>query len=406
MASEGSSLPIRYLAAFEADAAQLVFRTSAFAEPFLVEYARYLRLDLEAVAPRTAEGPVTERSPPWQAVKRVRPPGKGGRTPGMGSRQERASRDAGVPRFPLVAVLVVCALVAVVGLAARELSGALDRGTGARGAALDRTAAAKVRLPELPGGGRRLFPGHLVVALYGSPLTHRLGRLGLGPPSFAAEALRDQAHGYEGTRPVLPALHLVSTVASRHPGPDGSYTHRLSETIIDVYLAEARRIHGLLIIDVQSGRESFEDEVMRYERFLREPDVGLAIDPEWRVGPGQVPGRRVGSVKASEVNAVVDYLAAIVRQYDLPQKLLVIHQFTPFMVKDRAAVHAPAEVAVTFDIDGVGGREAKSATYEDLAEGPTGTFHGIKLYYTKDDGLMPSWEVLALEPQPDLVIYQ
>jgi hypothetical protein len=273
-------------------------------------------------------------------------------------------------------------------------------------ALLTEGAAVRARPPQLPRGGRRLFPDYRVVALYGSPLTHRLGRLGLGPPSFAAEVLLEQARDYEGRRPVLPALELVSTVASPRAGADGSYTNRLSERVIEAYLAEVRGLRGLLIIDVQPGTKSFPNEVTRYERLLRQPDVGLALDPEWRVGPGEVPGKHVGRVTAREINQVIDYLADIVRRYDLPQKLLVVHQFTAFMVEDRAAVHAPPEVAVTFDIDGVGGPQAKSATYKDLSSGLGGTFLGIKLYYTKDEGLMPPWEVLALDPAPDLVIYQ
>jgi hypothetical protein len=399
MVSEGSGLPVRYLAAFESDAAALVFRSPASAEPFLVEYASYLRIDLEALAARTdLRTSSPGRAPPHSAGWSGRTPGKGGRTfiPGY--------REGGRHWSPMTTLVLVFALVGILGLSSRLVFGALDGGS--RKTALSGAAQAKAGAPELPGGGRRLFPGHLVVALYGSPLTHRLGRLGLGPPSFAAEALRDQARAYTGTRPVLPALEVVSTVAGRHPGPDGSYTHQLSQGVIADYLDQARSLRGLLIIDVQPGRRSFPEDVPRYERFLKEPDVGLALDPEWRVGPQQIPGRVVGRVTASEVNQVIDYLAAVVRRYDLPQKLLVIHQFTPFMIRDRHTLHVLPEVAVTFDIDGVGGRAAKIANYEDLGVGPKGSHQGIKLYYTRDVGLIPPWEILSLQPQPDLVIYQ
>lgn len=408
MASERSGLPVRYIAALEADAAALVFRSTESAEPFLVEYARYLGVDLAAlVSPRRARGGRSaERAPPRRARMAVRAPGKGARASQPTS--ALASGRGGDPPFRMATAFVAFALLATVGFTVRMAGSDAPRPDGVtRGKSpLKEATTARARPPELPGGGRRLFPDYRVVALYGSPLTHRLGRVGLGPPSFAAEALREQARDYEGRRPVLPALELVSTVAGRHPGADGSYTHRLSEQIIEAYLAEIRGLHGLLIIDVQPGRNSFPEEVVRYERLLREPDVGLALDPEWRVGPGEVPGRQVGRVAAAEVNEVIDYLAEIVRRHDLPQKLLVVHQFTRLMVEDRSAIHAPPEVAVTFDIDGVGGPKAKSATYEDLSRGPPGTFLGLKLYYSKDDGLMAPWEVLALEPEPDLVIYQ
>jgi hypothetical protein len=404
MASEGSGLPVRYLAAFESDAPGLVFRSPAYAEPFLLEYARYLRLDPYTLADlMDLQVSVLGRAPPDELHWSARPPGKGGRT--RVALSEWAYGQKARRWSPMSRALFVVGLVGMVGLSARMVFGALEDRQRARAPSLG-AAAIKARAPELPGGGRRIFPGRLVVALYGSPLTHRLGRLGLGPPAFAAEALRDQARAYAGARPVLPAFEVVSTVARRTPGPDGSFTNLLSEDVIEAYLAQARDLQGLLILDIQPARRSFADEVRRYERFLREPDVGLALDPEWRVGPGEVPGRVVGKVKAAEVNQVIDYLAAIVRRYDLPQKLLVIHQFTPSMVEDRHRLHIPPELAVTFDIDGVGKRAAKIANYQDLAAGPKGSHQGIKLYYTQDVGLMAPWEILGLEPQPDLVIYQ
>jgi hypothetical protein len=176
--------------------------------------------------------------------------------------------------------------------------------------------------------------------------------------------------------------------------------------VIEAYLAQARAIQGLLILDLQTGRRSFSDDVLRYERFLREPYVGLALDPEWRVGPREVPGRVVGRVTAAEVNRVIDYLASLVRRYDLPQKLLVVHQFTPFMIENRYTLHIVPEVAVTFDVDGVGKRAAKISNYQHLAVGPKGSHQGIKLYYTRDVGLLAPWEILSLDPQPDVIIYQ
>jgi helix-turn-helix protein len=406
-ASEGSGLPLRYLAAFESDGAPLVFRTPEAAQPFLLEYARYLQVDLEAVAARvhrdlgsTAVG----RAPPTPVARIARPPGKGGRARRAGFR--RSHRAGGGSRSPMTTALLLTAFIGIVGLSARVVSGAIDDKGVTPPATLTGAAAAKGRPPELPGGGRRLFPDHFVVALYGSPLTHRLGRLGLGPPSFAAEVLKEQALAYKGTRRVLPALEVVATVARDNPGPDGSFTNLLSEDVIQAYLDQARAIRGLLVIDVQPGRRSFWHHVPRYARFLKEPDVGLALDPEWRVGPGQIPGHTLGHVSAGELNKVIDYVAGIVRQYRLPQKLLVIHQFTPFMIRDRHKVHIPPEVAVTFDFDGVGGRDAKIGNYFDLSPGPKGSHQGIKLYYTNDVGLLSPREILALQPQPDIVIYQ
>ncbi len=399
MASERSGLPVRYLAAFEADAPALVFRSPAAAEPFLREYARYLHVDPRVLTGTTWPGSPPERGPPDAVYQSARPPGEGGRT------RKSPTERTPARRTPMARAIVLIALLGMFGLSARMVSGVLDDGGGRRAVTLAGSGSLP-RAHQLPGGGRRLFPDRLVVALYGSPLTHRLGRLGLGPPAFAAEALQNQARAYEGPRRVLPALEVVSTVARGNPGPDGSYANLLSEEMIEAYLAQARAIQGLLILDLQPGRRSFPDDVPRYERFLKEPDVGLALDPEWRVGPREIPGRVVGHVTAAEVNEVIDYLASLVRRYDLPQKLLVIHQFTPFMIEDRHTLHIVPEVAVTFDIDGVGKPTAKIANYQDLARGPSGSHQGIKLYYTRDVGLLAPWEILSLDPQPDVVIYQ
>ena len=45
------------------------------------------------------------------------------------------------------------------------------------------------------------------------------------------------------------------------------------------------------ILDVQPGRSDFMTEARRLEPWLRQPDVSLALDPEWNMGPRGVPGR-------------------------------------------------------------------------------------------------------------------
>src|ERR671929_20630 len=62
-----------------------------------------------------------------------------------------------------------------------------------------------------------------------------------------------------------------------------------------------------------AGRSPFMREVRSYARWLREPDVGLALDPEWSMAPGQVPGTVIGSTDAAIVNRVQAYLAQIVK---------------------------------------------------------------------------------------------
>jgi hypothetical protein len=259
---------------------------------------------------------------------------------------------------------------------------------------------------DLPMGGQVIFPDYRVVAYYGAPHDTDLGILGIGPQEAAAQ-LQQQAKDYEfGSKPVVPAFEIIGTLATRAAGDDGKYRVRLSRDDLDQYLAAAREINALFVIDIQPGRSDFMTEVQAYEDLLLQPDVGLALDPEWHVSDSELPGVDIGSVDAQEVNQVVDWLAALVRDHDLPQKLLIIHQFTPNMITNKAYVQAPSELAVTFDVDGFGQSDVKVGKYEDFSGPFTSFYHGFKLFYDQDTDLMSPLQVLGLRPAPDFIVYQ
>ncbi|CAN5538207.1 hypothetical protein BH20ACT15_BH20ACT15_01370 [soil metagenome] len=256
----------------------------------------------------------------------------------------------------------------------------------------------------------RIFPDRRVVAFYGAPQDAALGALGDGKPGKVALRLREQADAYDRpSRPVVPALELISTIVHTDPGEDGLYRLQQDEQVIKRYLKLARSTGAILLLDIQPGHASFMEEVERLEPYLREPDVGLALDPEWNLGPtGGVPGEEFGSMDADEVNEVSEYLQGLVDEGDLPQKLLVVHQFTDNMISNKQNLLARPDVAVILNVDGVGDPPNKIAKYEELrtpapAE-PLPT--GFKLFYEEDTGLMQPQDVLRLRPQPDFVVYE
>jgi hypothetical protein len=309
-------------------------------------------------------------------------------------------------RRRLAALGVVAALAALAGVAVGAGDG--SRGdTGAAGSterANSRVAAAKPA--ELPRGGRRIFPNFRVVAFYGAPQSHDLGALGIGSPDQAAARLARQARPYaKKTRPVLPAFELLADVANRDGGTDGLYRTRQPPSIIRRYLQAARRHKALLLLDIQPGHADFLRETRHLDRWLREPDVGLALDPEWHT-PDAVPGTVIGSVQASTVNAVLRHVASIVRANDLPEKLFVVHQFTPNMIVGKAQVQQPPGVAVTMNVDGFGDRPNKISKYREFTHDGTRFHRGYKLFYEEDTNLMRPRSVLALQPPPDLVVYE
>ncbi|MEO8687402.1 MAG: hypothetical protein ABI611_04165 [Solirubrobacteraceae bacterium] len=309
-------------------------------------------------------------------------------------------------RRRIVAVLVG---VAVIGVAVIGVAGLLLRGGGDDKPASQarRSATATPSPPQLPGGGRRLFPDRRIVAFYGAPQAAELGELGIGTPASAARRLAKQARPYQRkTRPVLPAMELLAVVAAASPGEGGRYNTRQQPKVINRYLRAARKAEALLILDIQPGRSDFFTETQRLRKWLKEPDVGLALDPEWRMGPGQVPGKVIGSVQAREVNATSAWLAQIVKRRNLPEKLFLIHQFTDDMVDDTQLQERPG-LSMVLNTDGFGGRELKVAKYHDFTRSPRPFLHqGFKLFYREDTGLMSPRQVLRLRPPPDVVIYE
>jgi len=259
---------------------------------------------------------------------------------------------------------------------------------------------------QLPRGGRRLFPNYRIVAYYGAAQTPALGVLGQTSPDEAARRLKQRAKAYEGDgRPVMPAFELIVTIANAHPGPGGMYRTRTPHDTIRRYLAAARRHRALLLLDVQPGRADFFTEVKYYEPLLREPDVGLALDPEWSMGAGGVPGERIGSTNAATINRISGWLDGIVQRHRLPQKLFVVHQFTHSMVRDKQRVVPRKGLATTFHIDGFGGQSIKKRKYDQLKS--TRRWHnGFKLFLKADTKMMSPGQVMALRPRPDLVTYQ
>lgn len=266
---------------------------------------------------------------------------------------------------------------------------------------------AAVARPLLPRGGRQVFPQHLVVMHYGTAGTGVLGVLGEGTPEQAAQRVVKAAAPYATAsgRAVLPAFELITTIARRAPGPDGTYSTAIPDADVARYLAAVRRAKGLLVLDFQPGKADLLDQVRRYERFLREPDVGIALDPEWKLTGDQRPGRQIGRLTAAEVNRVSAYLATLRRVHDLPEKLFVLHQFRPSMLPDRDRIARRNGLATVLHVDGFGSQGAKRTAYA-LLQQPTRFHMGFKLFLDEDTDLMTPAETMALRPRPELVSYQ
>jgi hypothetical protein len=266
---------------------------------------------------------------------------------------------------------------------------------------------------ETPLAGS-LLPYNRIVAYYGNPLSKRMGVLGEYPKEemlarfdrqIAAWNQADPAH------PVLPALHMVTVVAQGDPGPSGLYRTIMRDSLIEQVHGWAKSRKGIFIIDIQTGKDRIQNLLPRFEKYLKEPDIHLAVDPEFMmVYNGARPGTKIGTMRASDVNYVIQHLTEIVRQNNLPPKILIIHRFTRGMVPDAENIRPTPQVQVVMDMDGWGAPWLKRDSYRDYIVRHPVQFTGFKLFYHNDtkkgDALMSPADVMQLRPVPRYIQYQ
>ncbi|WP_211262432.1 hypothetical protein [Nitriliruptor alkaliphilus] len=262
--------------------------------------------------------------------------------------------------------------------------------------------------PLLPGGTLRHFDGTRMVALYGRPDSTVLGALGEQDLDATFERVREVSAGYDADgREVVPTLEVIVTVASAEAGDDGNYSRVTPPEEFRDLVDRAGEEGMQVILDLQPGRTDFLTQARIYEELLREPHVGLALDPEWRLEPDQVHLRQIGSVDAAEVQAVVDWYAELARDTGVAEKLLVLHQFRLSMLPDRDTIEAPREVAVVIHMDGQGPQGTKLETWRTLTAGAEDRWHWAwKNFYDEDPVVAQPEYILDLEPEVVLVTYQ
>lgn len=283
-----------------------------------------------------------------------------------------------------------------------------------QGSNVPRANVPRANLPrtDVPRGDIELIPDsvlryNLLVTWYGNPHTPKMGVLGEYFGEELAKGLADQAKAYQAVteKRVQAAYELVAIVAQGTAGADGMWRRRESAKVIDQMLAEARAHHFKLVLDVQVGHSTVQKEVEHLRKYLEEPDVYLALDPEFHMWEGQQPGRVIGHTLADDINYSIDLLDDIIRAKNLPPKVLIVHQFTMNMLPDKDNVKDGRMVDVALDMDGWGDRPLKLATYRMVTRTPL-EYLAIKLFYRKDTNILAPAEAVALKPAPAVVIYQ
>lgn len=263
---------------------------------------------------------------------------------------------------------------------------------------------------ELPGGGYTMFPGRTLVALYGHPGAPSLGALGQQDLDASIARAKQVAGTYRGrvAGPVIPTFEIIATVATGGPGADGTYSAKAPVSKLRPWIDAATKAGMYVILDLQPGRANLLSQANAYVDLLRLPNVGLAIDPEWKLAPGQRPLQGIGGVDAAEVNSVIAWLSRLTAANHLPQKVLVLHQFQLSMLRDEQQIVTDDDnVTVLIHMDGQGSPAAKNSTWAAVTgAAPSGVFFGWKNFFAKDRPMLDQPTTLARKPVPVMISYQ
>ena len=260
-----------------------------------------------------------------------------------------------------------------------------------------------------------VLPFKRIVAFYGNLYSSGMGILGALPEKQMLEKLAKEVKNWEDadtSTPVQPALHYIAVTAQRSPGTGSKYRLRMPFHQIDRVLEMAKKIDGLVFLDIQVGHSTLEEEIPALKKYLILPNVHLGIDPEYSMKSGDVPCSKIGTFDAADINYASAYLAKLVKENDLPPKILVVHRFTKAMVTNSKKINTLAEVQIVMNMDGFGFPAKKIDTYRNWIAGEPVQFTGFKLFYKQDiqgkhsPTIMSAGQILKLFPRPVYIQYQ
>jgi hypothetical protein len=259
-----------------------------------------------------------------------------------------------------------------------------------------------------------ILPHRRIIAFYGTPRSTRMGILGEFPPDVMMARLEQMAAAWtaaDPSTPAAPALHVIVTVAHARPGIDGRYRIRHGTETIDQVIAWAATRGWLVFLDIQVGQSTVEAEIPRLMPYLARPNVHLALDPEFAMKDGRLPGKYIGTMDAAEVNHAVGLLERLVDSLHLPPKVIVVHRFTRDMLTNARSIRVDprGRVQVVIDMDGFGTPGGKLGIWRQIILRWPVQYTGLKLFTKSrnDTPMMQPDEVLErFWPAPLYIQYQ
>ncbi len=255
-----------------------------------------------------------------------------------------------------------------------------------------------------------LFDDNTIVAYYGHPSSETMGIVGRHSKEELIDLLKEVTAEYDavnGNKGAIPAIYLVYGTVQ----PEGRIFKMKSDLVMS-YIEAAYENGVLIYLDHQIGRSSPIDALNEILPFLQYPNVHLALDPEWRTDK---PMKELGHLTGAELNKLQETMRDYIIANDIQGKRqLVFHQFRDSMIRDAASVSVQYDpVLLVHCTSGWGSPDSKKATHARNAKASNIPYKGFKLWYFYkpevthyDNPILTPEQVLNLDPQPGLVIYQ
>lgn len=275
----------------------------------------------------------------------------------------------------------------------------------------DTTGKWPVKAPYPLSGA--ILPYNRIIAFYGNLYSKRMGILGELPKNEMLKKLQSEVTKWQkadSTVKTIPALHYIAITAQGAPGKANLHRMRMPFKQIDTIMNWAKSIDALVFLDIQVGHSTVKEEAITLEPYLKLPNVHLGIDPEFSLKNGEIPGTKIGTFTADDINDAIDILVKIVRENNLPPKVLIVHRFTQGMVTNYKKIKTVPEVQIVMDMDGFGSKVLKRSTYLRYIYREPVQFTGFKLFYKNDNKngwqMYTPEELLKFTPKPIYIQYQ
>lgn len=262
------------------------------------------------------------------------------------------------------------------------------------------------------------------VAFYGRPNTPVMGIVGEEPIDRLTDILKDRARQIDALNgPGLrtrAAFHLVHGMATIAEGENGSHLAYLPDETVMAYIQQGLRYQVAVILDVQMGSLSVTEALSPVMKYLRYPNVHLALDPEFAMTqPGQeTPGNPIGYITGSQINEAQEYIENYLTENNIRgRRILIVHQFFDSMIPNKDVIDwSNPKVELTIVADGFGPPGPKIVKYNDFfpADTPV-SFTGLKLFNRWDEPLITDAQALGeerytqrtfIDVTPNILIWQ